>query len=372
MPVVDFGPGTSTSTVWMKWSEEVTPIRSVFWVVRTPWPGNNSGSLLSPSDGDSNAFARNTKYPNTAYETPRRLWWWEPISYPAFMGSITRIDGYAVDANRSGLDNDWHLVSLTLTPSVAAQAFGADRPGRAEDLVFSPGLRCGGILYAEVLIYDRALSADEVKNVEAYLTAKWLRAGYSGATVGGQSHSGENITLGTGGTLVLDGVTTNDVNVSGSGTVMNAAVPPTVWQVYGPRVFNRGLILADGATVYVDYDGNAPTASRIDVTGGLTVQGRGAISFATVDNWVSHTSTFPLFSYDTLIGGNNWDTLWRRGTGIPGGVTVKGSVDSGDKLLNATFNPSGTILKRQRRASDKHRRYSCDSKFSHNISPKRL
>jgi hypothetical protein len=255
---------------------------------------------------------------------------------------VTRIDGNVVNGMKLGLDNNWHLVSFTAPgASHIAQAFGADRPGRDEDLNIAPGWRCGGIAYAEVLIYNRALSDTEVKNVEAYLTAKWFRKGAQGMTVDGQTHNGADITLGSDGTLVLDGVPTSAVNVSGTGTVMDSAVPPTVWQVHGPRIFNRGLILADGATVHVAYDGNAPDANRIDVTGGLTVLGKGTFNFVSADNWKTGGATFSLFAFDTLTGASNWLTQW-RGNNAPNGTIVKGSVDGNQ--LNAFFYPAGTVL----------------------------
>jgi hypothetical protein len=308
--------------------------------VRTPFPNNNGGTLLSPSDGGGNIFARITR--TTSYESPRRLWWW---TAPAING-ITRIDGNAVNGYKVGLDNNWHLVSLTLQDASAgdAQAFGTDRPGYVDSNTdFPPGFRCGGIAYAEVLIYDRTLSADEVKNVEAYLTAKWFRKGTPGVTVDGQIHNGEDITLGSDGTLVLDGVPLSAVNVSGAGTVMNAAVPPTVWQVHGPRVFDRGLILADGATVHVDFNGNALDANRIDVTGGLTVLGQGTFNFVSVSNWKTGGATFSLFAYDMLTDNNNWAIKW-HGVNAPNGTIVKGAVDGTSNQLNAFFFPSGTVL----------------------------
>jgi hypothetical protein len=328
----------------MKWSQDLWPIRSVFWVVRTPFPDNSGGSLLSPSDGNGNIFARPARYlyANTTYPMPRPLWWWDATTRNA----ITRIDGGTINGNRSGLDNNWHLLSLTLLDGASggAQAFGADRPGYEEAIEnFPRGFRCGGIAYAEVLVYNRALSADEVKSVEAYLTAKWFRAAPPGVTVDGQGHGGVSITLAPGGALVLDGVPRSAVTVTGPGTVMDAAVPPTAWQVAGPRAFDRGLTLADGATVYVDYDGNALTAGRIDVAGGLTVQGSGTLRFASVSNWTPGGKTFPVFAYDALTGGHNWNALW-RGANAPRGTTIQCLTDTDAHLLNATFNPAGTIL----------------------------
>ncbi|MCL1920946.1 MAG: hypothetical protein FWG50_07690 [Kiritimatiellaeota bacterium] len=338
LPAIDFGPGATNATVWMKWDQPVAPVRSAFWVVRTPFPGNFGGCLLSPALGDANDLARGWRA--ATYETPRRLWHWQPA------GALTRIDGDTVNGTRCGLDNNWHLVSLTLPSSTAyaAQAFGADRPGRIPDPAVAPdSLRCGGILYGEVLLYNRTLSAEEVTAVEAYLTAKWFTRGIPGATLNGQPHGGADVTLGAGGTLVLDGVSINAVTATGPGTVMNAAVPPTVWQAHGPRVFDRGLILADGATVFIDYDGNAPATARIDVTGGLTVEGSGTLRFASVANWKSGASAFPVFSYDALTGAANWNTRW-RGAGLPNGISVRGAVDTDNNLLNATITPSGTIL----------------------------
>jgi hypothetical protein len=201
----------------------------------------------------------------------------------------------------------------------------------------------GACSIAEVLIYNRVLTPGEVRAVEAYLAAKWFRAGTAAATFCGEAHAAASVALGADGPLILDRVDRSLVTATGPGTVMDAAVPPTVWQLNGPRVFNRGLILAAGAAVYIDYDGNAPAADRVDVTGGLTVQGGGTLRFASVANWLSGVSAFPVFGYDTLTGGGNWPALW-RGTGAPNGASVKGALDEAGRSLNANIIPSGFIL----------------------------
>jgi hypothetical protein len=103
------------------------------------------------------------------------------------------------------------------------------------------------------------------------------------------------------------------------------------------------LVLADGAVLYVDYDGTQPAADQITVSGGLTVLGGGQVVVDRVSNWTSGQQTVPLISYDTISGGASFDTQW-RGSGAPFGHSVKPGWVPDENLLNAVLYPSGLLL----------------------------
>jgi hypothetical protein len=327
-PVLDFGPYGGTQ--WLLWNAQASGIRTVFWVIGSQKGG---GHLMSGS-GDLNYFLRGTNY---LANTPAVLW---GANWTAVTGGVTRVDGSTINGLKTGLNGTgYQIVSLTATADVAAGAFACDRPGRNHP----DGTRCGGQRLAEVLVYTRALTDAERAEVEAYLAWKWFGRGTPGTSFAAMPHTGAAVDLAPDAELILNGVDTGAVTVTGSGYVANAEVPPTVFQLTGPRVFEQGLILADGATLVVDYDGAQPALDQITVAGGLTVLGDGRVVMDRVSNWTSGTQSVPLISYDTLNGGEAFDTQW-RGSGAPFGHSVNPGWLPGDSLLNAVIYPSGSLL----------------------------
>lgn len=102
----------------------------------------------------------------------------------------------------------------------------------------------------EVLAYDRLLSAEEVRNVEAYLSAKWLTDG--GLTVSGQVFAPTAQLILTNNVAVDLGETSQTVhNLSGAGS------------------FQNGNLALDGTlTVQIASDG---TYNQINVDGSLAL-----------------------------------------------------------------------------------------------------
>ncbi|HRR32650.1 MAG TPA: hypothetical protein P5026_00980 [Kiritimatiellia bacterium] len=327
-PVLDFGPYGGTQ--WMLWNTQVSGIRTVFWVIGSQ---NGGGHLMSGS-GDINHFIHGTNY---LANTPAVLW---GPNWAAVTGGVTRIDGAPVNGRLTGLNGTgYQLVSLTAAGDIAAGAFACDRPGRNHP----DGTHCGGQRLAEVLVYTRTLTETERAEVEAYLAWKWFGRGTPGTSFAAMPHTGASVDLASDAELILNGVDTGAVTVTGSGYVANAEVPPTVFQLTGPRVFHQGLILADGAVLYVDYDGAQPAADQITVTGGLTVLGGGRVIIDRVSNWISGAQTIPLIRYDSLSGGEAFDKQW-RGSGAPSGHSVNPGWVPDAQLLNAVIYPSGALL----------------------------
>jgi autotransporter-associated beta strand protein len=330
LPVLDFGPYNGTQ--WLLWSEDVLNIHTVFWVVGT---ADGNGHLLS-GRGDYNHFIRGD--PTNLTYASRVL-----LGNIYLRNAAARIDGQPVDGTRTGLRNGYQLVSLSATETGHfAGAFAADRPGRLHAAP-DTGTHSGGQQLAEVLVYTRVLTEADRAEVEAYLAWKWFGRVTPGTSLAATPHTGAQVDLAPEADLILNGVARADVTVNGNGTVLNAAEPPTVYQLNGPRVFSKGLILADGAKLLVDYDRANPAADLITVTGGLTVAGGGRVVMSSFTNWVSGVQTFPLIGYDTITGGASFPAQW-RGSGAPNGATLKPIWNATANRLEASVAPSGLLL----------------------------
>lgn len=147
-PVVRFPVGNGASFTFPR----LTNIRTVFWVMKQQNPNENKFLL---GDATDYHFHRGTI-------TPSKIW------HPTYTSSrikegTTSLNGLAVNGTTTNLPVGWNLLSVTTTDVVNASTLSADRThGRSWE---------GDI--AEVLIYNRALSAIESEQVGSYLTAKY-------------------------------------------------------------------------------------------------------------------------------------------------------------------------------------------------------
>jgi len=91
------------------------------------------------------------------------------IASPFVTGGTISLDGARVDGTdklgqfNAYLSSGFHVISVTTTGDAAADCFARDHMGHA-----------GGQRLAEVVLYNRALTAPERKAAEAYLMNKWL------------------------------------------------------------------------------------------------------------------------------------------------------------------------------------------------------
>ncbi len=157
LPVIDFGPYHSEH--WMEFknskggTRKLSNIRSVFWVMRgcgfllgddQTWDFNRGGPEGSPDAGIFNGGAADGVKRGTL-----------------------RLNGEVVKTTDTPLPVNYSLVSLVTVNPLTASRLCRDRTSTD---------RVGGQQIAEVVIYDRALSAAEVEVVETYLRTKWLAA----------------------------------------------------------------------------------------------------------------------------------------------------------------------------------------------------
>ena len=104
----------------------------------------------------------------------RPRWYDNPLANPAHTHAAlrdgwVRHNGQMTSPQHVGFAGDWEVVSIV--PNVAHGLMNATGLGMNDSRI--PGVS-GGFKVAEILYYDRALTLDETKRVEAYLNAKWF------------------------------------------------------------------------------------------------------------------------------------------------------------------------------------------------------
>ena len=169
--------------------------------------------------------------------------------------------------NSVGLSGAWDVLDV-VAPENAAYGFQAEGfafDGRyLDDKSMSTRIGCQRL--AEVLVYDRRLTGDEIADVELYLQKKWHCRVQGGPTDGVDVNVGAEATLDLGGQVQSVGALT------GAGAVQNGTVRPTA------------LVADFAATAW-------PTIASLDVREGLVIDvrnvpanldGRGTVKIADV------------------------------------------------------------------------------------------
>jgi len=158
-PVVRFTPNGESSFTF----PTMTNIRTVFWVAKE--------SAAAPHFllGDDNTyhFHRGTTGGNI---------WDATYSSSNVRNGVTRLNGASINGTTTPLGSGWKLVSLVTSGNVEASRLARDRSiaGRSWD---------GDV--AEVIVYDRPLTANEELLVGGYLAQKYgLTTAYAGAAPG--------------------------------------------------------------------------------------------------------------------------------------------------------------------------------------------
>jgi hypothetical protein len=129
----------------------LTTMRTVFWVVREdPTAPANYRFLL----GDANAYDFHS---GAAHQL------WSGYTNAAILNGETRVNGALVNGQTTDRPTSLAIVSLVTTANVTADAFSRDR---------TYGRSWWGDL-AELVVYDRALTSAERKQVEDHLAIKY-------------------------------------------------------------------------------------------------------------------------------------------------------------------------------------------------------
>ncbi len=147
------------------------------------------------------------------YILPGTSYWTVPAS---IRQADWRMDGTNITVTATGLSGVWDMITMTIPDGKhAANAQGFAFAGGGWNGEVSRGRQ----RLAEVLVYDRALDAEERESVENYLRAKWGVYGYQAAPTNAAS-----VTLASGTTLDLGGNAQYVAGLSGGGTVSNGVL----------------------------------------------------------------------------------------------------------------------------------------------------
>jgi autotransporter-associated beta strand protein len=202
-------------------------------------------------------------------------------------------------------------VSLdTWSANKSVSGFGLDR------ITFPD--RAGGQRYAEVMIYDHVLSAEERLALLIYLNNRWRNANYVGSGVFDAMYldraNAGRVTVADGATFDLNGFTQTTEMLGGSGTIKGGNV-----------------IVTD--EVLASFGDDA-----LSVEGTLTFSGAGAIVFPA--DWTGGYGRWKLFSA-TKIEGNVRDWV---GTGIVNGKEYNAKLSVSGNTVYLNINSPGTEI----------------------------
>lgn len=168
--VVDFG--VQDSGKWFAFSQAVT-CRTIFYVIGSR---NGGGCCFFSDSKGSKGICRagvNGNIDNVAIPASSPLYNPNDWSSVIFRDSYTLLNGVRVVPSTTGLSGNYDLVMSRLSEGVRLDGMAKDlRPltgGHADGVK-----RSGGMSFAEVIIYDRALTDAEIANTQRYLQSKWF------------------------------------------------------------------------------------------------------------------------------------------------------------------------------------------------------
>jgi hypothetical protein len=137
----------------MLFTRRLTGIRSVFWVIRRSAAMTPGYRLLLGDVSTYDFFSEGTT----------KLWH-SGSTNVAIRSGQTRLNGAAVNGTTTDRPLDLSVISLVTTGDVTADAFSRDRTNN--------GYSWWGDL-AELVVFERALSPEEVQSIEAYLAGRY-------------------------------------------------------------------------------------------------------------------------------------------------------------------------------------------------------
>jgi hypothetical protein len=129
---------------------QMTDIRTVFWVIKAV--GSNQ-FLLGDNSGNIYHFHNNGSY-----------FWNGSHTSANIINGTTRLNGSAITGTSTAYPSSFGIISLKTTGNVTANNFSRDRT--------QSGRNWNGDL-GEIIIFNTALSDDDIVKVESYLGRKW-------------------------------------------------------------------------------------------------------------------------------------------------------------------------------------------------------
>lgn len=261
----------------------LTNIRTVFWVFKQ----NTTGSSKNFPLGDSSTYNFHRDENATDYI------WEDAYASSSILNGVTRKNGVQVNGASTPLGTNWVSLNVVTTGNVIATYLSNDRSisGRSWN---------GDI--AEIIIYNRALSSDEVLSVEQYLNNKWFNTNIL--------PSSTNVILSSSGLLNLNNTNQRVNTISGNGIIYgNTETTLTIdsssnciydgiisgscslakfgtkeLTLYGNNTFSGSTIIGEGTLTVNSLNNkgqNGPIGSNslLKIWGGTLKYGDGTITF---------------------------------------------------------------------------------------------
>jgi hypothetical protein len=231
----------------LPFKSRLTTIRTAFWVIREDAAAPNGYRFLL---GDASAYDFHSG-------AARQLW--STYTNAAITSGETRINGVLVNGTTTNRPSSLSVVSLVTTANVTADAFSRDR---------TSGRWWWGDL-AELVIYDRPLTAAERKSVEDALALKYglyvptlaaPQISPNGTRILAPVHVTVSAELGAEIRYTTDGTVPTDTSASGStSTRYEAPLDFTLPTTLKARAFRTGFEPSPVATAsFLDTTTPAP------------------------------------------------------------------------------------------------------------------
>lgn len=258
------------------WPNRMTNIRTVFWMWRDHptigggWLlGDGQGTDVHPSDFTRGNLGMSGG--NSAYFDATRA------SEYVLNGSL-RCNGMLVSPT-SVPKAGWQVLSLVTTGPCAADRVAADRACVNGNLATENMAHWGGMQLGEMLIYDRALSAEERMATENYLMKKWALGSLGGTNTTGVVMGGTTVTP------HADGVEAYIYGMAGDGKLVFDGGTTTVCAdedtLDGCVELKRGATVVLRGTDYSTVDFHLASGTLLDLNGGTvyvrSVHGAGRV-----------------------------------------------------------------------------------------------
>lgn len=267
-PVVDLGPYGTGASAGMYWSQRLSNMKTIVWVLGSQASGgyllgatNATTFHRGPPPEGGQIVVTNFTYRNYLLSST----WGATLPTAAYTNGVT------VNTTTTGLSGGYQVLFMTWNGGTFADGFAFDRTTFAD--------RYGGQRLAEFIAYDRVLSDSERLATDAYLNQKWF-----GKTTPGyaQPDTQLGVILREGTALTMGGTEQSVTSLSGVGAVSNGTLvvkgtlsPGFATGERATLAVSGGLTLANGMT----YEADCTHASHdaVIVSGALTVAGGGTV-----------------------------------------------------------------------------------------------
>ena len=186
--VIDFGDVGSGCFLAFDVDAEVNRnvMRNIGTIIQVRESSSGGGWIMGGGDGSASSASGNGNYMwhrGVSKVTGDQKWYGAPVANASHMQAVARDGsiwhhGFLSGPKVLGFDRGWETLSLQCTAATACATGLGINDGRNNHLRDS-----GGFRLAEMLIYDKVLTEEQIKQVELYLEQKWFgrnRAGWNG------------------------------------------------------------------------------------------------------------------------------------------------------------------------------------------------